>query len=106
MSTSSSRLVRTLAVACLSLILATWSASGQNTTEHQAAMLLASARKAYNEKNFAFAAARFREFIQKHGNHKETNSARYGLALSLVEGDQRNYDQALEQLTTLNTVKD
>src|SRR5262249_43252081 len=74
--------------------------------EKKAAMLLAGARKAYNDKNFTFAANQFREFLQKYGNHKEVNSARYGLALSLLDGEQRNYDQALEQLNTLGNVKD
>src|SRR5262249_5743648 len=46
------------------------------------------------------------QFLQKFGNHKEANAARYGLALALVEGEQRNYDKALEQLNQLAGVKD
>src|SRR6266702_2038414 len=61
-------------------------------------LLLNSARRAYNEKNHAFATARFREFLQKFGGHKDANSARYGLALCLIEGPDRNYTEALQLL--------
>jgi TolA-binding protein len=71
------------------------------TPDQAAAMLLASARRAYNEKNHAFAAARFRDFIARFPAHKEISSARFGLALCLIEGPERDYDKGLEQLTPL-----
>src|SRR5438067_9219955 len=70
----------------------------QAPQDQAATLLLNSARRAYNEKNHAFAAARFREFLQKFGGHKEANSARYGLALCLIEGPDRNYPEALQHL--------
>ena len=56
-------------------------------------MLLAGAKRAYNEKNYPFAADRFREFLAKYGGHKDANAARYGLALCLLDGP----DQGLRQ---------
>ncbi len=64
-------------------------------------MLLGSARRAYNEKNYPFAAERFREFLSKYGNHKEANSARYGLALCLIDGPSKDYNAAIQQLQPL-----
>src|SRR6516225_10203671 len=58
-------------------------AAGQVTPDQQAEMLLNSARKAYNEKNYAFATLKFREYLGKFGNHKDVPAARYGLALTL-----------------------
>ena len=60
------------------------SAPAQVTPEQAANMLLASARRAYNEKNHAFAAARFRDFLSRFGAHRDAPSARYGLALCLL----------------------
>lgn len=97
---------RAFALACLVLTAGSWAALAQNTPEQQATMLLAGARRAYNDKNFPFAATQFTQFLQKFGNHKDANAARYGLALSLVEGEQRSYDKALEQLNQLANVKD
>lgn len=73
----------------------------QMSQDEQAALLLNSARRAYQEKNYPFAAARFREFLGRFGGHREAAQARYGLALCLSEGPERNYDQALEQLGSL-----
>jgi TolA-binding protein len=67
----------------------------------QAAMLLAAGKRAYNEKNYPFAADRFREFINRFGGHKDLPSARYGLALCLLEGNQRDPEKAAEQLQQL-----
>ena len=61
-------------------------------------MLLSSARRAYNEKNYSFAAGKFKEFLGRYGNHKEAGSARYGLALCLIEGPDKDYNAAIEQL--------
>jgi TolA-binding protein len=76
------------------------------TPDQQAAMILDSARKAYNEKNYPFAVQRFQEFLAKFGNHKEAPSARYGLALCFLEGPDRNYNGAVEQLQPLLGSKD
>src|SRR5437660_10996379 len=75
--------------------------SAQAPADQAARMLLDGARRAYNEKNYPFAAARFREFLARHGNHREAPSARYGLALALLEGPERNYNGAVEQLQQL-----
>src|SRR5262245_56673914 len=89
------------AATLLVLILATVLAPAvvaQAPQDQAPTLLLNSARRAYNEKNHAFATARFREFLQKYGGHKEANSARYGLALCLIEGPERNYTEALQHL--------
>src|SRR5207253_2171535 len=52
------------------------SLSAQITPDQQADMLLNSARKGYNEKNFAFAQTKFRDFLAKFGNHKDAPAAR------------------------------
>lgn len=80
--------------------------SAQTTPEQMAQMVLDSAKKAYNEKNYPFAAQRFREFLAKYGNHKDANNARYGLALALLDGPTKDYPAALEQLNPLANVKD
>src|SRR5260370_36511920 len=70
----------------LVLMLSVPCAHGQQLTpDQQADMLLSSARRAYNEKNYTFASTRFREFLGKFGNHKEANAARSGLSLALME---------------------
>ena len=70
----------------------------QVTPDQMAEMILNSARKGYNEKNYPFAVMRFREFLAKFGGHKDANSARYGLALCLINGADRNYTEALQHL--------
>lgn len=92
--------VRLLALPLL-LTLTALTAAQQLTPEQAAGMVLGSARKAYNDKQYALAATRFREFLQKHGNHKDMPAARYGLALCLIEGEPRDFDKALEQLGAL-----
>src|SRR5262249_52185883 len=76
-------------------------ARAQVPADLQAQMILISARKAYTEKNYQFAADRFREFLQKFGSHPKATDARYGLALTLLEQPERNYAQAAEQLQHL-----
>jgi TolA-binding protein len=83
-----------------------WAAPLTAQTPAAADMLLGSARRAYNEKNYAFAAERFREFLGKFGNHKEANAARYGLALCLIDGPAKDYNGALQQLQPLANNKD
>jgi TolA-binding protein len=65
-------------------------AAAQLTQDQQAEMTLSSARKAYNEKNYPFAASRFREYLSKFPNHKDANAARYGLALTLIDGPEKD----------------
>lgn len=67
--------------------------------DEAAMQVLNSARKAYNEKNYLFAAGRFREFIQQYPQHKDLLAARYGLALALIEGDPKDYPAAVAELT-------
>jgi TolA-binding protein len=88
------------------LLLVSFSWGQPLTPDQQAEMMLSSARRAYNEKNYAFAATRFREFLSKFGNHKEANAARYGLALSFLEAQPPNCQAALEQLQPLAGNKD
>jgi TolA-binding protein len=82
------------------------SAPAQLKPEQAADMLLASARRAYNEKNYPFAAGRFKEFLGRHGNHREADAARYGMALCLLEGPDRDYAGAIEQLQVLVNKKE
>ena len=74
---------------------------GQVPADQAADMLLNSARKAYNERNYPFAAARFREFLAKYGGHKNAPAARYGLALALLDGPDKDYAAAADQLQPL-----
>jgi TolA-binding protein len=86
----------------LALLLACAPTAGAQMTPEQAGnLLLAGARRAYNEKNYTFAAARFQEFLTKHAGHKQYNSARYGLALCHIEGPGRDYAKAALQLNHL-----
>ena len=82
-------------------------ASAEAVTPDQAAeMLLTSAKTAFNAKDYTFAAGRFREFLAKYGNHKDAAAARYGLALSLIDGPEKDYKGAVEQLQPLIGAKD
>jgi TolA-binding protein len=93
----------------LALAAALWAGpplAAQAPPDQAAAMLLDSARRAYNEKNYPFAVTRFREFLGKFPNHKEAPSAHYGLALALLEGAPRDYNGAVEQLQPLLGSKD
>ncbi len=90
----------------LACLVASAPASAQLTPDQQAEMLINSARKAYNEKNYAFAQTKFREFLSKFGNHKEVSGARYGLALTLLDGPEKKYDEARDLLTNLSASKD
>jgi tetratricopeptide (TPR) repeat protein len=94
---------RSLSFACLFLtaLFLPAAARAQMTPDQQADLLLNSARKAYNEKNYPFAAERFREFLQKFGGHKNAPSVRYGLALSLIEGPTKDYPAAVNELNQL-----
>src|SRR6266478_2200827 len=92
----------TLAISLLLVLFSISILNGQQLTpDQQAEMVLSSARRAYNEKNYGFAATRFREFLAKFGNHKDAPSARYGLALALFETQPPDGQGALEQLQPL-----
>ena len=69
--------------------------------DQAAEMLLTAARKAYNEQNYPFAAAKFTEFVQKFGGHPQANAARYGLALCQIDGPEHNFEKAIESLNPL-----
>ena len=94
-------------LAALGLVLVTSRPLAAQVPPDQAAdMLLTSARRAYNEKNYPFAIEKFREFLTKYGNHKEVPDARYGLALALIDGPAKDYQAAAEQLQNVVGVKD
>ena len=71
-------------------------ADAQTSADQQATALLNSARKAYTDANYPFAAEKFREFLNKFGAHKEANAARYGLGLALLDLPQPDYQKALD----------
>jgi TolA-binding protein len=96
-----------LALGCLLALPGVGRLSAQQLTpEQQADMMLAAARKAYNEKNYPFAVGRFREFLTRFGNHKEVPTARYQLGLALLEIPERDYAGAVEQFQALAGNKD
>ena len=92
--------------ALLFLLIIAPTVSAQVPPEQAAQMLLTAGRQAYNQKEYRVAADRFREFLAKHGNHKEVPAARYGLALALIEGPDRDYLGAIEQLNPLAGARD
>ncbi len=95
-----------LAVAMAAWLFGVSFAIAQITQDQQADMLLNSARKAYNEKNYPFATGKFREFLGKFAGHKEVPAARYGLALALLEGPEKKFDEARGLLQGLAATKD
>ncbi len=90
-------LCRTLG-ALLALLVGTTFLPGQQPPPDPMEMLLAGARRAYNEKNYPFATERFKEFLAKFGGDPRAQSARYGLGLCLLHGPQRDYLKAVETL--------
>ncbi len=86
------------AVAFVLAALAVPAAAQPPTPDQQAAALLTAGQKAYNDANPAFAADRFREFLQKFGGHKDANTARYGLGLAILEIQPPDYPKAIETL--------
>ena len=66
--------------------------------EDAAKAMLAAGRRAFNEGQYPVAAERFREFIKQYGSHKDVPAARFGLALVLVEGPEKNYKEAADLL--------
>lgn len=101
--------LRRLLLATLFVLVAAFPAAAQMTPDQAAEMLLNSARKAYNEKNHPFAVTRFKEFLGKFGGHKLANDARYGLALALIEGpekNEKNFTEARDLLQGLANAKE
>lgn len=84
-----------------SILVSSRQSAAQVPPDQAAEMLLTAGRKAYNEGQHPFAAKQFREFLQKFGGHAKANDARYGLALSLIDGPERNFEQAIEPLSHL-----
>lgn len=79
---------------------------GQLSQDQMAELLLQSGRKAFNEKSHAFAVAKFREFLAKFPGHKEAASVRYGLAVALLDGPDKNYTEARDLLQAIAGAKD
>ncbi|MFO0871560.1 MAG: tetratricopeptide repeat protein [Pirellulales bacterium] len=65
----------------------------------QAAQLLNAAHRAFNEKQLPVAADRFREYGQKFANQPDIQAARYGLGVTLLELQPRDYKAATEALS-------
>lgn len=97
---------RSFAIAVLAAVAVALPVHAQLTADQMAEVLLNSARKAYNEKNYPFAAGKFREFLGKYASHKDATAARYGLALVLLEGFDKNYNEARDLLHNVANVKD
>jgi TolA-binding protein len=76
-------------------------ARGQGNADQPAEALLTAANKAWQEKNYPVAAARFREFLSKYATHNKVPAARHGLALALMDGPDKDYAAAAEQLRHL-----
>ncbi|MDB5334334.1 MAG: hypothetical protein JWP03_5485 [Phycisphaerales bacterium] len=73
--------------------------SPKQLSPDDAAMIeLNTARRAFNEQKYPFAADRFKEFLAAHGGHPEATSAWYGLGLSIVSSPQPDYLGAVEAL--------
>jgi TolA-binding protein len=95
----------TLVTTALTLVLAA-PAAAQVSNEQQAEVLINTARKAYNEKNYPIATAKFREYLQRFPNFKDAAGARHGLALVLLEGPQKNFAEARDLLQAIAGNKD
>lgn len=81
-------------------------AFGQITPDQAAQMTLTSAQKAFNERNYPFAVQRYKEFLSKFGGHKEAPTARFGLALALLEMPDKSYNEIRDLLQNLAGNKD
>src|SRR5262249_3865484 len=80
------------------LLLGVPPARGQGNVDQAAQALLSAAAKASQEKNYPVAVARFKEFLSKFATHKKVPAARHGLALALLDGPDKDYAAAAEQL--------
>ena len=95
-----------LVLALAASLAVTQGARGQQLDPEKAALLaLNSARRAYNEKKYAFAAQRFDEFLKRYGGHREAPAAWYGLALSLLDAPEKNFPRAVDALRRVTADK-
>jgi TolA-binding protein len=78
--------------------------AGQNNDPGTA--LLNNAKKAYADKNFPAAAKTYRDFLAKFADHKDAVTARYGLALCLLEEPNPDHLEAGKLLQALVGGKD
>lgn len=100
--------LRQLGLLCAGLWLAGWAGVGwsQVSAEDQAALLLNSARTAFNDGNYPFALQKFQEFSQKFGGHKDLNSARYGLGLAVLHTRPVEWQKAIDALAPASAAPD
>ena len=66
--------------------------------EERAAVILNSARKAFNDQQYVLANERFQEYLKDFGGQPDAVSARFGAALCLLEGQPKNFQLAIDQL--------
>ena len=66
-------------------------AQGQLPQDKAARMLLDSARRAYNEGKYDYAAQRFGEYLRRYSGGRDARAADYGLALCLLEAPKRDH---------------
>ncbi|MDP6504235.1 MAG: hypothetical protein QF886_11490, partial [Planctomycetota bacterium] len=72
-------------------------------------LVLDSARRAYNEQEYGFAAARFREFLTGFAEHPDALHGKFGLALTVIDSRAASEEElklALQQLTEVVNAKD
>ena len=74
--------------------------------EEMAALIFNSANRAYDDKQFAPAAERYREYLKSFSGMKDATAARFGLALSLFEAPQKDYRAAIDTLNQVVGVAD
>lgn len=89
------------AVALAALVLPVWAAD-----DKAAEKLLTDARQAFDQKNFAAALERYRDFLAKFADHKDAPAARLGLALTLFEQPEPDFAAAADQLQMIVGKKD
>lgn len=96
----SPRRYRGLAVAVLTVAFTGSEVAAQQPLppEKQAEVLLAAARKTYNDGNLPAAGQQFRDLLGKFGNTPSANAARYGLGLVLLNSPEQDFAKAIEQL--------
>lgn len=82
-------------------VLAAAGTTPAQSTDPAAKKLLDSARQEFSDRNYAVAAIRFRDFLARFGKHPDAATARFGLAVCLLELPDRDYALALEQLQPL-----
>ena len=99
-------LSKVLVLAILGLALAAPPAAAQLSNEQMADVLLNSARKAYNDKKYPIATAKFREYLHASATSKTPPAVRHGLALVLLEGPVKKYAEARDLLQPIAATKD